>query len=143
MNLDKHIQLAEIFLIANSIFAVALADARNEKLKTGISIAGLVISFGWMWCTCVPVTDDDVGQVVEVLTVCHTWRWQDGLFLLGFTRGTGLVGRIDERGSGAGSLLLARAAAFRLRMTEPWQHPVVRGARSRMVVVTSLANETR
>lgn len=92
MNLDKHIQLAEIFLIANSIFAVALADARNEKLKTGISIAGFVISFGWMWCMCVPVTDKDVGQVVEVMTVLpylamagwtvsagiHAWNWSRG-----------------------------------------------------------------
>lgn len=48
MTFDQHIQLTQLFLVANSIFAVALADADNEKLKTGVSIAGLVISLSWL-----------------------------------------------------------------------------------------------
>jgi hypothetical protein len=50
MNLGDQVQLAQVFLVAVSILAVALADARNEKLKTGLSIAGTLLSVAWGVC---------------------------------------------------------------------------------------------
>lgn len=92
MTLDQQIQLTEIFLIANSILAVALADAGNEKLKTGLSIAGLVISFSWcvinlsssLQPTIRPAVIGNVLATLAVLaalgwlfsTVIHALKWR-------------------------------------------------------------------
>jgi hypothetical protein len=45
------ISIAGLFLTASSILTVALADARNEPLKTGLSIAGVIVALGWVLCT--------------------------------------------------------------------------------------------
>ena len=44
------VSLAQLFLVTISILAVALADARTEPLKTGLSIAGVALSVAWGVC---------------------------------------------------------------------------------------------
>lgn len=78
MKFDQLLQVTEIFLIANSILAVALADARNEKLKTALSLAGLLISSGWAASsisTCTEVVPNRTEVVITVLPILVGIAW--------------------------------------------------------------------
>lgn len=78
MNFSDQVQLTEIFLIANSVFAVALAEARNEKLKTGLSLAGLLISLAWLisvWNVAVTPVEVTVSSVLKSLPFLAIIGW--------------------------------------------------------------------
>jgi hypothetical protein len=50
-------KLAEIFLLPISILATALGAANNERLKAGLSVAGLAVSVLWFACTATTIPE--------------------------------------------------------------------------------------
>ena len=86
------IQLTELFLVASTVFTVALAEGRGEPLKTALSIAGLIVALTWALCSfrTRPSTEDGViggalcllpllaclGWVVSI--VIHARNWKSG-----------------------------------------------------------------
>src|SRR5688572_12075467 len=93
MNADTQVQLTEIFLTGISILAVALAAARNEKLKTGLSIAGIAVSVAWAVCMFSLPAAGGYATVVNALdtlpllalvgwlisAAIHGWNWWQGV----------------------------------------------------------------
>lgn len=51
--MNELIQFANMFLITNGLFFAALGatETSNDKLKVGLSIAGLLVSLFWITCT--------------------------------------------------------------------------------------------
>lgn len=60
MSFEDQIHLSEAFIVATSIFTVALADAQNERLKTALSLAGALIAIAWFLCG----MDADTGKEI-------------------------------------------------------------------------------
>jgi hypothetical protein len=67
MPFEQQLHLAEVFLLAISILAVALASARHEQLKTALSLFGLLISGAWWYCNY-----DHVHEAWEAVAVLRT-----------------------------------------------------------------------
>lgn len=74
----QQVSVAQLFLVAISIFAVALAEARNEKLKTGLSLAGIIISIAWglcVWCADPKPAGSTTETVLAVLPALAAGGW--------------------------------------------------------------------
>jgi hypothetical protein len=57
LGFEAQLDVAQVYLLAMSVLAVALADARNEGLKTGLSVFGLILALAWM----VSLGESDLG----------------------------------------------------------------------------------
>jgi predicted membrane channel-forming protein YqfA (hemolysin III family) len=99
MTYELQLQVTEVFLIAMSIFTVALAEARNEKLKTGLSIAGLVLAFGLF----VSLLDASApgqahaAQVLRFVPYLALMGWSVSLFVHGRNWYRGVAPEVQRR----------------------------------------------
>ena len=86
------LDIAQLFLVAVSILAVALADARTEPLKTGLSVVGALLSIGWGFCNIELLSWPPGGNVELVLSILPA------LVLLGWLIAVVVHGRRWNRG---------------------------------------------
>lgn len=92
MNYELQLHVTEVFLIAASILTVALAEARNEKLKTGLSLAGVVLGLVWI-VSLLDATSVEHGLAtlaLRLIPILATSGWSISLFVHG---GNWLKGR--------------------------------------------------
>lgn len=81
---DKVIDVTQLFLTASGIFAVALADAETEALKTGLGIVAVVFSLTWV------ASAVEMRSISGLTRADHLILWLSWLSLIGWS-GVALV----------------------------------------------------
>ena len=81
LEMDYLIKFANMFLVSNGLFFAALgaAETSNDKLKAGLSVGGIIVSFCWFICATnfefsqIPI--DVRGKILIFLPIIFTLGW--------------------------------------------------------------------
>lgn len=67
--MENLVDFANMFLVSNGLFFAALgaSETSNDKLKVGLSVAGVLVSVFWIICTLDVILDEQTGNKENVL----------------------------------------------------------------------------